>query len=73
AGMPKRLVWKMFGNIALDFGVGLVPFLGDAWDFFNKANRKNLKLARDYFEAQAYANSTPILTNTAEVGVSSPA
>ena len=56
AGMPKSLVWKMFGNIALDFGIGLVPFLGDVWDFFNKANRKNLRIARAYFETQHYAN-----------------
>ena len=53
AGLPKRLIWKMFGNLALDFGVGLIPFLGDVWDFFNKANRKNLKLARLHFEANS--------------------
>ncbi|MGB1317621.1 MAG: DUF4112 domain-containing protein [Flavobacteriales bacterium] len=57
AGMPKSLIWKMFGNIALDFGIGLVPLFGDVWDFFNKANRKNLMLARQYFEQQAHVNA----------------
>lgn len=57
AGMPKSLVWKMFRNIALDFGIGLIPMLGDVWDFFNKANRKNLILAKQYFEEQAKVES----------------
>ncbi len=52
AGLPRKLLFKMFGNIVLDFGIGLIPLIGDIWDFFNKANRKNLKLARKYFESQ---------------------
>lgn len=52
AGLPKQLIWKMFRNIAIDFGIGLIPILGDVWDFFFRANRKNLKLAREYFDSQ---------------------
>lgn len=52
AGLPRQLIWKMFKNIAIDFGIGLIPIIGDVWDFFVKANRKNLKLAREYFDSQ---------------------
>jgi hypothetical protein len=69
AGMPKRLIWKMFANIALDFGVGLIPFLGDAWDFFNKANRKNLQLARQYFAPQDHAEPTPAKLDDDKTGL----
>jgi hypothetical protein len=40
----------MIANIVLDLIVGGIPVLGSVWDFFFKANRKNLKLAREYFE-----------------------
>ena len=34
----------MVGNVALESVVGLVPLLGDAFDFYYKANRRNLAL-----------------------------
>ncbi len=49
AGLPKRLITKMAMNLLLDFLIGEVPVIGDVWDFFNKANRKNLKLAKEHF------------------------
>ena len=52
AGMPRGLILKMVANIVLDFLIGEIPVIGDVWDFFNQANRKNLKLAREYFESQ---------------------
>ena len=41
-------------RFGLDPLIGLIPVLGDivdAWDFFNKANRKNLTLAKKHFES----------------------
>lgn len=29
-GLPARVAMKMYINIFVDFGIGLVPFLGDA-------------------------------------------
>ncbi|MCF8277583.1 MAG: DUF4112 domain-containing protein [Flavobacteriales bacterium] len=52
-GLPSKVVFKMVWNILLDLLVGGIPIIGDAWDFFNKANRKNLKLARKHFETQS--------------------
>lgn len=54
AGLPTPLIIKMIWNIILDLGIGSVPILGDIWDFFNKANRKNLKLAKEHFETHGY-------------------
>jgi hypothetical protein len=51
-GLPKQLIWKMFRNLAIDFGIGLIPVIGNIWDFFFRANRQNLKLLREYFAAQ---------------------
>jgi len=51
-GMPFGLIAKMVGNIVLDLLIGSVPVLGGIADFFFKANRKNLQLAKEYFENQ---------------------
>jgi hypothetical protein len=49
-GVPFLVILRMIANIVLDLIVGGIPVLGSVWDFFFKANRKNLKLAREYFE-----------------------
>lgn len=43
-GLPKRTLAKMVGNMLVDAGVGAVPVVGDAFDFFFKANSRNLDL-----------------------------
>ena len=48
-GVSKYVMFKMIGNIVLDLIIGGIPLIGDIWDFFNKANRKNLQLAREHF------------------------
>jgi hypothetical protein len=52
--LGKRVIGKMLANLAVDFGVGLVPFLGDAADVWFKASLKN----RAVFE-KAVAKRTP--------------
>ncbi len=52
-GVPRSVVFTMVANIVLDLLIGGIPVIGDVWDFFNKANRKNLKLARKYFDSAA--------------------
>jgi hypothetical protein len=51
-GMPFLLIAKMVGNIVLDLLIGGIPVLGGIADFFFKANRRNLKLAKAYFESE---------------------
>ena len=46
--LPWVVVARMVANTLLDAVAGLVPLLGDAFDFFYKANSRNLALIRDY-------------------------
>ena len=34
--------------MGFDYLIGLIPFVGDAADFFFKSNRRNLRLLRKY-------------------------
>jgi hypothetical protein len=43
-GLPKIVIARMVFNIAADFVVGSIPFLGDAADFAWKVNTRNLRL-----------------------------
>ena len=40
------------GNTAIDGLVGIVPFLGDAFDVMFRANRRNMKLLRDWLDRE---------------------
>jgi len=41
------IIARMFLNLAVDAGIGAVPFLGDIFDLVWKANDKNVKLLSD--------------------------
>jgi hypothetical protein len=41
---PKALLARMLLNLAIDALGGSVPIIGDIWDFFFKANARNLAL-----------------------------
>lgn len=47
-GLPKGVIARMVFNIAADFVVGSIPFLGDAADFVWKVNTRNLVLLNKY-------------------------
>ncbi|MEK6324012.1 MAG: DUF4112 domain-containing protein [Acidobacteriota bacterium] len=47
-GLPKIVIARMVFNIAADFAVGSIPFLGDAVDFVWKVNTRNLSLLNKY-------------------------
>jgi len=47
-GLPKIVVTRMVFNIAADFVVGSIPFVGDAADFVWKVNTRNLRLLNKY-------------------------
>lgn len=49
-GVPKTIVSKMIWNVVVDTVVGAVPGVGDVFDAFWKANRKNIELVKEYFE-----------------------
>jgi len=45
-GVPKITLLRMASNIAVDYLVGSIPFIGDAFDFVWKANKMNMELIR---------------------------
>lgn len=47
-GLPKIVIARMVFNIAADFVVGSIPFVGDAADFVWKVNTRNLRLLNKY-------------------------
>jgi hypothetical protein len=54
-GVPKHIVARMIGNIAIDGLVGSVPLLGDAFDVLFRANKRNMKLLREHFDREGWA------------------
>lgn len=48
--LPKNKITRMIGNIMLDFGIGLLPILGDAADFAFKSNLMNLEILEQHVE-----------------------
>ncbi len=46
-GVPKITLLRMAFNIGLDYVVGSIPFLGDAFDFVWKSNKQNINLIRE--------------------------
>jgi hypothetical protein len=50
-GVPRVMLARMALNIAIDFVVGSIPFVGDIFDVYWKANQKNVALLRRYTQA----------------------
>jgi hypothetical protein len=49
-GLPRVVVARMLLNTLLDFAVGMIPILGDAFDLWFKASTRNLNLMRRHLE-----------------------
>ena len=50
--VPAHLYLRMIGNVILEGAVGAVPFVGDAFDVLFRANRRNIRILRDYMERE---------------------
>jgi len=48
--LPTWVVARMVGNLALDAAVGVVPLVGDVFDFGFRANQRNLDILRAHAE-----------------------
>ena len=66
AGLLLAMVWKgasgkalgwMIINIILDTTLGSLPVVGDIFDLFFKANKRNLDLFQEHFEEGKYKGS----------------
>lgn len=52
AGVPGTIQRKMIRTILIEFFVGLLPVLGDAFDAVYKANTRNTELLRCYLHKE---------------------
>ncbi|WP_375381438.1 DUF4112 domain-containing protein [uncultured Sphingomonas sp.] len=43
-GMSRWSMARMFGNVGVDWALGLIPFVGAVPDFFFRSNTRNLKI-----------------------------
>jgi hypothetical protein len=51
-GIPNHVLARMIANVAFDSVTGVVPVAGDVLDVFWRANRRNMRLLREYLERQ---------------------
>ncbi|MGB3800235.1 MAG: DUF4112 domain-containing protein [Lewinella sp.] len=56
-GASPRLVARMVVNIVLDAVVGSVPIIGNIFDLVYKANYRNAKLMREYYDEGKHTGS----------------
>ncbi|MBX6315486.1 MAG: DUF4112 domain-containing protein [Isosphaeraceae bacterium] len=57
--VPKAVAARMAANVLLDILVGSIPFVGDVFDVFFKANTRNLQLLRQVQEHQQQGKPVP--------------
>jgi len=50
-GVPRVTLARMTLNIGIDLVAGAIPIVGDLFDVYWKANRKNVELLRRHFKA----------------------
>ncbi|KAG0048479.1 hypothetical protein BGZ83_006566 [Gryganskiella cystojenkinii] len=73
ADIPKELTTKMLINVAIDFGAGLVPILGDIVDFLYKGNHRNAKLFEEFLYERAAQQQAEAEAEEAKRRLANPA
>jgi hypothetical protein len=56
-GASGKVVVKMMGNILLDTIFGSIPIIGNIFDFFYKANNRNVRLLKEHYEEGKHTGS----------------
>lgn len=56
-GASPKLVIRMLLNICLDALLGSIPFFGNIFDFFSKANERNIKLLHEHYYEGRHSGS----------------
>jgi len=57
-GAPKRLLVRMGGNVFVDWLIGLIPLIGDLFDWGWQANNRNTALLRTHLEKEGHVPIT---------------
>jgi hypothetical protein len=50
--VPSHVFGRLVANVAIEGLVGAVPVLGDLFDVGFRANRRNVRILKEYFEEQ---------------------
>lgn len=61
-GASKRLLLRMGGNVFVDWLIGLIPLIGDIFDWGWQANNRNAALLRAHLENEGHVPITLDLT-----------
>jgi hypothetical protein len=56
-GASSRIVALMSVNALLDATIGAIPILGQVFDFFYKANSRNIRLLKEHYEEGKHQGS----------------
>jgi len=51
-GAPFHLIARMIANVAFDGVIGAVPIAGDAFDVMFRANRRNMRILREWLDRE---------------------
>jgi len=53
-GAPKHVITRMLANVALDGVIGAVPVAGDVFDVMWRANKRNVRILREWIDRQDF-------------------
>ncbi|MGV3502265.1 MAG: DUF4112 domain-containing protein [Adhaeribacter sp.] len=56
-GVSRKVLILMVGNLVLDALVGSIPVLGNIFDFYFKANQRNVNLLKKHYQEGKYSGS----------------
>ena len=62
-GVSSKAAVKMLLNVMIDAVIGAIPLIGNVFDFFFKANKKNVKILKEhYYEGKHQGSAKGLLT-----------
>lgn len=50
--VPRPVFARLVANVAIEGAVGAIPLIGDVFDVGFRANRRNVAILREHFQAQ---------------------
>ena len=57
-GMSKIQMARMFGNVGVDWALGMIPFVGAVPDFFFRSNTRNLRIIKRHLDKHHPSTTT---------------
>lgn len=67
-GVSRKVIYLMLVNTALDATIGSIPVLGWVFDFYFKANTRNIRLLKEHYQEGKHTGSgTGVLITVAIV------